>query len=157
MENPQAEKRREIVIDLRVIILVALAALFAVLLARPLLSRSHSAVRAAEEGAPVTAPGGTAPLASASAGGVDIDVEDVQRAGGKTLVAVRMNNHRYDLSDPAIAGRTTLAGVSAERFEAPESAMGGHHVSGEFWFDGELEGVLAVGVTDDLTVEVGPL
>jgi len=147
------QEHKEIIIDYRIILAVLLAVVLIFLGLR--LVRSSSEVGATvRENKVLPAAVETAPGMSASAGGVDIVVEDVQRAGGKTLVAVNMNNHRYDLSDPDITGRTTLSGVKAERFDPLSDQVGGHHVSGEFWFDGELEGTLAIGITEDLTLEI---
>lgn len=91
---------------------------------------------------------------SVSLGGVDLTIEEIRRVEGKTLVAVAMSNHQYDLTDPTIMDRTTLAAVRAEKFEVSDARMGGHHSEGKFWFDGELDGLLKVGVAEGLELEI---
>jgi len=93
-----------------------------------------------------------APLRTASADGVDVVVEDVRSEDGETVVVLALNNHQYDLSDPAIADRSSLAGVRPSAFVVQSSAMGGHHVSAEMRFDGVSSGPLVIGVAEGVSL-----
>lgn len=110
-----------------------------------------------EESAPVptTAAVGERRILEASSDGIDVIVEDIQRAGGKTLVTLAMSNHQYDLSDPSIGERSSLAGINPIKFDVIENNIGGHHVTAEMWFDGELYGQLVVSPTEETVLNFG--
>lgn len=93
-----------------------------------------------------------APANTQSADGVDITVEHVERRGAETAVTVAMNNHRYDLSDPAIASRSFLDGMPAAQFNILETSSGGHHARAIFVFSSTGTRLL-IGVTEDVVVE----
>lgn len=89
---------------------------------------------------------------SGSSDGVNVTIEDIRYENGKTLVAIQMDNHKFDLSDPTIVDRSSIDGIVAESFNVLTNAMGGHHVTAEMTFDGDLNGELVIGVTEDVRV-----
>jgi len=88
---------------------------------------------------------------SISQDGIDATLESVVRANGQTILTLSLNNHQDDLSNPAIASRSTLGGVTASQWRAPKDANG-HHARGELIFEGEIGGTLRLGATENVTL-----
>ena len=88
---------------------------------------------------------------SATVDGVEVTIEQVSRQAGNTLVLLALNNHRYDLSSLDILSRTSFNATKPSDYQILQSASGGHHVSSQLTFPGNLSGPLTVGLGDSLT------
>ena len=95
---------------------------------------------------------GTESSQTVSQNGIDATLESVVREDGQTTVTLSMDNHADDLSDPLLASRSTLGGVTASAWNTEGDAGSGHHVRGELVFDGDLRGALRVGATPATTL-----
>src|SRR3989338_8322968 len=69
-------------------------------------------------------------------------VDAVAREGGTTRVRLSLNNHQYDMTDPGIRERSSLEGVVPAAYEVLSGQGGGHHVTADLVFDGDLNGDL---------------
>lgn len=87
---------------------------------------------------------------SDSQDGVDVTVEDVKKENGKTIVKLTLSNHRYDLSVMDAKSKSNFSGVKPVEYIIKSSAMGGHHIQAEMVFDGEVSGLLVVGLDESL-------
>ena len=88
---------------------------------------------------------------------MDVDVISVARREGTTTLRLSLNNHQYDLSDPAIAARSSLAGTAPASWKILSSGSGGHHAEVEAVFEGEKTGDLLLRITDTLTLTIPDL
>ena len=86
--------------------------------------------------------------------GVDISVDEVKRENGQTILAIGINNHVEDYSQVDLKVRSDLAGVKPIKYVVDDSASGGHHVSAELVFAGDLSGLLTIKLTDELVFNI---
>lgn len=89
-----------------------------------------------------------------SQGGVDVSVDEVKRADGQTVLSLGINNHVEDYSQVDLQARSELAGVKPVKYIVDNAASGGHHVSSQLIFSGNLSGLLTIRLTNDLVFSI---
>ena len=86
--------------------------------------------------------------------GVDVSVDEIKRKNGQTILSLGINNHVEDYSQVDLKERSELAGVKPIKYTVDNTVSGGHHVSSELIFDGNLSGLLVVRLTDELVFNI---
>ncbi len=102
---------------------------------------------------PIKQPEEIAPMVDSS-GGVDVSVDTIKRENNQTILTIGINNHVEDYSQVDLQKRSELAGIKPTKYTVDTSASGGHHVSGELVFTGNLPGLLTIRLTDDLVFNI---
>jgi hypothetical protein len=87
---------------------------------------------------------------SDSQGGIDVTIEAIKKENDQTVIELALNNHRYDLSAFDVKAHSSFSGIKPIAYLVNSSAMGGHHVEAEMTFEGELSGLLTIGLDDSL-------
>lgn len=82
--------------------------------------------------------------------GIDVTVTDVEQTDATTVVAVQMNNHRYDLTKKAIYQGATLDGRKSLSHVIPSDAVGGHHVEVSIVFPRTTQGPFVITPADGI-------
>ncbi|GMU25705.1 hypothetical protein KJZ71_04790 [Patescibacteria group bacterium] len=100
-------------------------------------------------------PAGTADVLIAepplvSQNGIDVSIDQVERADGVTRVIFYADNHRYDLSTLDARPYSLLADQQPIGYALEDGGAGGHHIRGILTFAGDLRGRLRIGLSEDL-------
>lgn len=85
--------------------------------------------------------------------GIQVTVEEVERANNETVVMLVMDNHVYDLGRFDLKILSSLNGVRPNDYQILGDQVGGHHLEASLFFPGELWGKLIIGMKDDLQFE----
>jgi len=91
-------------------------------------------------------------ILSASKRGIDMEVSNVKRDDGKTIIEVALSNHVYDLSQMDVSQYSSLAGLQPSQYTIKDSQMGGHHITADVTFDKELSGKFLLGLNEEIQV-----
>lgn len=86
--------------------------------------------------------------------GIDVSVDEIKRENGQTILSLGINNHVEDYSQVDLKERSELAGVKPIKYTVDDAASGGHHVSSELVFAGNLSGPLTIKLTDELVFNI---
>lgn len=82
--------------------------------------------------------------------GTGINIKNITRQAGETIIELAFDNHNRDLSVLDISKLSSFSGVKPKQYQIISSEMGGHHIEAEMSFGGELYGELVIGLSDSL-------